>query len=652
MLTVNPSYTDQLVDYVQAADQLEKIKKERKRSLTSQLLTGAGTAAAIGAGSGYLKGTLLGATPTGPLAWTAAGTLGALAAGSTAAMILGRRALRKRLEERAQKTIGTSDPSVIYAAKHPATAEAVREYAQTDWMPYYGGEIGLLGGLLGGLGTSWALGYHGQDKPFPTGMALGTSLAGAGIGAAIGVWLKNKKKREMAKAIEDRLADARSSLAQEAVTNIEVEKAEEPMIKAAGPMPRYDNSKLLRNRSVERYASGPFCAKKVGSLVQEVLAQLEDEQLRKTAEAVELMLLVQKTAEVLEMTLAKTDTLPKAAPPQPVSPTTQDTVAAASDDMKNVAEEATKPDQEKQAAAVDPARAKLPYRKRVEVFAVKDGQIYGGTYDDGSFGAFGGGLDDDDLVAAAEREFAEETGLKAKNIRPVAGEVVRVDWNPPYKSDKQAERAKSYRGSETYFAIADLDDSEQQAKAKGEAGKSPLKNRKLYAYAEALQLLDNAKPVAGLDADELANMRAARRRVIASLQPQTKTADVATLLPRRDVLYFTPTGKLALKRGQNRRFDLPTDITTAAPVPYERPIRLVPAAGIPDADAHGYEVQLASAEGDLPKGYEEVDPQEALKELYASMGMPANAEYQALDRARARALLRLLKKRQRVVPAA
>ena len=102
---------------------------------------------------------------------------------------------------------------------------------------------------------------------------------------------------------------------------------------------------------------------------------------------------------------------------------------------------------------------------------MKDGKIYGGVYKDGGFGVYGGGFDDDDVRTAAEREFAEETGLVAKNVRLLPVEPVKIDWNPPYKSEKQAERAKQFRGAQTFFVIADLDDSNPTEKAKGDDGK-------------------------------------------------------------------------------------------------------------------------------------------------------------------------------------
>lgn len=128
-----------------------------------------------------------------------------------------------------------------------------------------------------------------------------------------------------------------------------------------------------------------------------------------------------------------------------------------------------------------------------------------------------------------------------------------------------------------------------------------------------------------------------------------KEADAATLLPKNEVILFTPEGKLAIKRNEHRRFELPSGIEGAKAVPYEQPVSIIPEQGVPDTGVHGYRIGLQHAEGKAPEGFEEVEPQHALNELYAAMGKPENKLYQNLDRARARAILRLVKKRQQNV---
>jgi 8-oxo-dGTP pyrophosphatase MutT (NUDIX family) len=128
-----------------------------------------------------------------------------------------------------------------------------------------------------------------------------------------------------------------------------------------------------------------------------------------------------------------------------------------------------------------------------------------------------------------------------------------------------------------------------------------------------------------------------------------KKADAAAFLPKSEFVLFSKDGKLIVRRGKNRRFDLP-HVGTGNPVPYERPIQLLPPEGVPEPGVHGYEVGLRMGETDtVPQGYEAVDPQAALKDMYASMGLAANRPYQSLDRARARAIVRYLKKQRQQV---
>jgi len=133
---------------------------------------------------------------------------------------------------------------------------------------------------------------------------------------------------------------------------------------------------------------------------------------------------------------------------------------------------------------------------------------------------------------------------------------------------------------------------------------------------------------------------------------QPKMADAVVLKPRRQFVTFTPEGKLILKKGQRRRFDLPEEGEGKA-APYEGPVDVIPDTGIEDPGYHGYRYQLHTAESPtVPEGYEAVEPNDALKELYASMGLKDNRAYQGLDRARSRVILRMLKQRAPPAPPA
>ena len=144
-------------------------------------------------------------------------------------------------------------------------------------------------------------------------------------------------------------------------------------------------------------------------------------------------------------------------------------------------------DREKLGAAPVPEPKQLPYRDRAEMFALdKDGNVFGGLYkDQGTFGVFGGGIDaGEDAADAAAREFQEESGWSVKNPRVLPFQPHAVDWTPPYKSKKQAERAKQYRGSRTYYVMGDLGEKIPNAKI-DEVGRTQVRP---YSLDEALKL--------------------------------------------------------------------------------------------------------------------------------------------------------------------
>lgn len=132
-----------------------------------------------------------------------------------------------------------------------------------------------------------------------------------------------------------------------------------------------------------------------------------------------------------------------------------------------------------------------PYRNRVEVFAVDDPKVpkvYGGKFKTGGFGVFGGGTDGDALEEAAKREFLQETGYKLTGVVKIPVDPVTVEWSKPYKSAKQAERAKTYRGTRTWYFYGVID-GEKTEKAEGEDGQSPLTDVGFYTIDTALKLL-------------------------------------------------------------------------------------------------------------------------------------------------------------------
>lgn len=133
----------------------------------------------------------------------------------------------------------------------------------------------------------------------------------------------------------------------------------------------------------------------------------------------------------------------------------------------------------------------------------------------------------------------------------------------------------------------------------------------------------------------------------ATRNKEKKTADVVQLMPRREQILFTPEGKLVARPTGRRRFELPQE-GPGRPVPYEERIPFIPPTGIEEPGFHGYDVGLHIGEvPEVPEGFETVDPEEALKQFYGSMGIAENRPYRQLDRARARAILRYLKRKKK-----
>lgn len=138
---------------------------------------------------------------------------------------------------------------------------------------------------------------------------------------------------------------------------------------------------------------------------------------------------------------------------------------------------------------LQPTESSLPWRERVEVFALSpDRKIYGGKWlTDKSFALPGGGIDaGEDATQAAIREYLEETGMRIGNPRLSRYGPVDNPWSDKYRLEKK----RNFAGSRTHFVLADY---------LGPSGGSNeldywgAEDKRLYDLREALALMRNKK---------------------------------------------------------------------------------------------------------------------------------------------------------------
>ena len=212
-----------------------------------------------------------------------------------------------------------------------------------------------------------------------------------------------------------------------------------------------------------------------------------------------------------------------------------------------------------------------------------------------------------ELVKRAKRLVRTSDGLTAHKQASVV-EQVGVQKDP---ADKFVEQLKAEQGQQP-----------QQPAPPQDAGPTP---------AEAVQPAGAAAP---------------QTPAADALHGQTKHADAARFLPRRQLVMVTPDGRVAARKLDGRRYSFPED-GEGRPAPYEDPVRFTPPTGIPEEGYHGYEISFHTSDldGDPPTGYDLVPAQELLSDMYGGMGLAINKPYRSVDRAKARVLTRLLRRR-------
>lgn len=256
----------------------------------------------------------------------------------------------------------------------------------------------------------------------------------------------------------------------------------------------------------------------------------------------------------------------------------------------------------------------------------------------------GGGVDDGELpLQAACRETMEEADVHPLNVQP-HGSVEAV-W--PLDSGNEFWDNSDFDGERTYFFLClhggktGFDHPDRETFKRMPFSEARRRLRELINDPDQRWAKRNNE-------QRLVLVREAARLVKSKVnRGPIKLADAAALKPINEYLLFTPDGKVVTRARKNRRIGLPlTGVGT--PVPYGEQVPLVPEEGVPEEGVHGYAVDLL--EGDtsyVPPGFEAHEPARVLEDLYAGMGNPKNRAYRALDRARARALLRRLRRKDR-----
>lgn len=629
-----------VADIIAAEDELSRQKRDKFKPLWQRALLNmaiGGTVGGLVAGAKSIPFTRNTINPK------TMGTIAGLSAATALAFTLGRHALRKKLRSEATGTLREASEAAKYVARHPLTREKSKSWETAQWAPWGGMEAGAILGAVGALAGGWAKGTPNTPGAQTSLAAIGAGLGGvAGLG--LGYLYRKHKQREFLEHVENELSHMPSSKAQEAVTESAVEQ--DPMLKAAIAIDLKDvvkvaydgvnrppvvstNAPLLRGMGgpPDRWSISPHGARKVFANVFADLGR----KMKTGSDAGDTY--------NDDVSIAVAETVARIHEEQNQEKPAED---AASQEKVAV-------DKEREPVVDDHASAPQDkMRPRAELILWNSDGVY--AIDKGDYILFpGGGVDDGEQPRdAAIRETLEEANRHVINV--VNSEVVESVW--PTNSGNEFWDASEFDGERTYF-FSGVDAGEAGVTHADQESFAVIDFDTLISRLQELIKRDDQAWASRNNEVRLKLVKHARRLAAskANLEPikqasdgQEKTADIAQFLPRKEVFVFTPSGKLAIRRSQNRRFELPSDVE-GKPVPYELPVQLIPEGGVPEPGMHGYNIALHSADSELPEGFEEADPQDVLKDLYAALGKPENRPYQSLDRARARSLLRLLKKR-------
>jgi 8-oxo-dGTP pyrophosphatase MutT (NUDIX family) len=594
------------------------------------MLSAALKAGLLSSALGYAKSSLLTQSTHGPIQYGAAAGLGGIAAGTSLLKDMVRNRLRGPIASSSAKTIDETPEVIKRIASNPDVQDSIEKYTQARWLPWQGLEAGATGGLLGGA----AMALLSGSKP---GSYLGGGAAiGAGLGGLIGVISRYYQKKKMLSKIQDAYSEEEQKMPKVAADIwLKTNNLKNPTQVVGGRPISASNALFMKGNNLLDYVSA--------GLIKKVAIDLEARKLCNSIDIKNLYIYgICKAHEKLAQNI--------------VPPSNPNTAA-----IQNFIEKQKQILQKKMQGNKPPTPAPVPasvpekpfepklaaelpkLRSRAEAIIYTDGD--GGKsgvfcIDKGTYILFpGGGIDTGETPEqAVTREAIEEADLKLLNIQ--LHKCVDALHDKPLMPGYDGERSYLFLALSGGTVGTDHEDRE------------PFK---IKPFTEIIQRLDELIADTSLEwAKDLNTTRKAMVEEAEKLQhhmpkklAHTKTADTAQTLRKQDVIAFTPEGKLVIRRGPNRRVEFLPELPGARPVPYEDPIRYVPAEGVPEQGVHGYDISLQTGETpNVPEGYEAVDPHEALKSMYGSMGLSANKPYRNWDRTRVRAILRLLKKRK------
>ena len=668
-------FSNRVGEVVSAQDELDKQKKEEETPFWKRMIQNS----VIGAGLG---GTLASIKAV-PLVHKFSPEAAALGAGiglaGSGGLTLARHVLQGPLKRRAEETISNADPGVRFVSQSPKTREKSREWEDAQWSPVSFAETGGLAGGLGGAAALWAAGR----SPMADGAwkyTLGGAAAGGVLGHLLGRWHKNVKHKEFLDHVNQELSGVQHPRAQEASLQAEVEQ--QPMNKAAmtqdimgdilkeaasmtgrGGSPVVStNAGLMRGRGgkVEQ-----FVARK-GGLTKLNQASL-DMALDRAVGVYGLAEFCSELEKLADDAQSVQNSDPNGDGPTDEQnsrdaamvgahiPVEKDKAPKGTTEPSQISDASTKPSPS-QAASTDPSpnvkvseETPKTLRRRAEAI-VSNGKGVLAIKKPGYLLLPGGGVKQDETPEeAVRRETSEETGRRLSYLsrkRPTIDTI----FNP----DKPC--SPGHLGESTDFFYA-LD---------GGSDKTDHKDREDFTFIpfdEAISYL--LKCMRRDDADWAHANNSTRLFLITQARDESdgtrddidgaelafdkeaslKKADAVQLLPKQEAIAFTPSGNLVARKTKNRRLELPAGLPGMTAVPYENPVSYVPEEGVPEPGYHGHSVSLVTGESPPIEGFDEMSPDAALKELYASLGHPKNRQLQNVDRARARAIIRLMKTR-------